>query len=137
MAKKYRSSAKENGQHPKTSFWAKEVEMTKKEERQRQIIRRLLERDDINLKDFDVDEALEQLDQGSPKLNWFYVILALLAIFGFAYAIIEFAPRNDLPQTSNFEEVTEQIKEQNKTIEKLEEKTEELEERLDELEERS
>lgn len=111
--------------------------MTKKEERQRQIIRRLLERDDINLKDFDVDEALEQLDQGSPKLNWFYVILALLAIFGFAYAIIEFAPRNDLPQTSNFEEVTEEIKEQDKTIEKLEEKTEELEERLDELEERS
>lgn len=106
--------------------------MTKKGKRQKLYYRlkdleNLSERERKRLENLTVDEALEQLDHGSPKLNWIYVILAVTAIFFIAWLVIESNPRQDEVPPNTIDEMTEEISTMQEEISSLEQRISTLE----------
>lgn len=80
-----------------------------------------------NLENLNVEETLETLDKGSPKLNWIYIILAMIGIFILVWVALTLSPNNDNPE--EYPEIN------GEKIEQLEKKVDRLEKRVDELEE--
>lgn len=76
-----------------------------------------------------VDETLEYLDKGSPKLNWLYITLAVAIIFLLIWLIMIMNPNADVaPTIDTAEEVNLQITDLESRIEVLEDQVESLEE---------
>ena len=76
-----------------------------------------------------VDETLEYLDKGSPKLNWLYITLAVAIIFLLIWLIMIMNPNADVaPTIDTAEEINLQIQEMETRIEALEDQVESLEE---------
>lgn len=98
--------------------------MAKNDKKKRSV--RLTDLEELNLKDLKIDETLEQLDQGSPRLNWFYIIIGLVLVFGFCYLLIEFSPRRDLPSAATVEQMSQELGRQHQQIKTLEEAKENL-----------
>jgi len=76
-----------------------------------------------------VDETLEYLDKGSPKLNWLYITLAVAIIFLLIWLIMVMNPNEDVaPTIDTAEEINLQIQDMETRIEALEGQVESLEE---------
>ncbi|MFW5445395.1 hypothetical protein ACN7UQ_04160 [Aerococcus urinaeequi] len=76
-----------------------------------------------------VDETLEYLDKGSPKLNWLYITLAVAIIFLLIWLIMVMNPNEDVaPTIDSSEEINLQIQEMESRIEALEGQVDSLEE---------
>lgn len=76
-----------------------------------------------------VEETLEYLDKGSPKLNWLYITLAVAIIFLLIWLIMVMSPDEEVaPTIDTAEEINLQIKDMETRIESLENQVEELEE---------
>ncbi len=76
-----------------------------------------------------VEETLEYLDKGSPKLNWLYITLAVAIIFLLIWLIMIMSPDEDVaPTIDRAEEINLQIKEMESRIEALEGQVDSLEE---------
>ena len=76
-----------------------------------------------------VDETLEYLDKGSPKLNWLYITLAVAIIFLLIWLIMVMNPNEDVaPTIDRSEEINLQIQEMESRIEALEGQVDSLEE---------
>ncbi|MFE0442275.1 hypothetical protein ACFW0C_06530 [Aerococcus sp. NPDC058936] len=76
-----------------------------------------------------VEETLEYLDKGSPKLNWLYITLAVAIIFLLIWLIMVMNPNEDVaPTIDTAEEINLQIQEMETRIEALESQVESLEE---------
>ncbi|AMC01515.1 Uncharacterised protein [Aerococcus viridans] len=76
-----------------------------------------------------VDETLEYLDKGSPKLNWLYITLAVAIIFLLIWLIMVMNPNEDVaPTIGRSEEINLQIQEMETRIESLESQVESIEE---------
>ncbi|WP_290491785.1 MULTISPECIES: hypothetical protein [unclassified Aerococcus] len=76
-----------------------------------------------------VDETLEYLDKGSPKLNWLYITLAVAIIFLLIWLIMVMNPNEDVaPTNGRSEEINLQIQEMETRIEALESQVESIEE---------
>lgn len=75
-----------------------------------------------------VDETLEYLDKGSPKLNWLYITLAVAIIFLLIWLIMVMNPNEDVaPTIDRSEEINLQIYDMESRISELESKVSELE----------
>ena len=75
-----------------------------------------------------VDETLEYLDKGSPKLNWLYITLAVAIIFLLIWLIMVMNPNEDVaPTIDTAEEINLQIHDMESRISELESKVSELE----------
>ncbi|WCG37359.1 hypothetical protein PML80_07480 [Aerococcus urinaeequi] len=75
-----------------------------------------------------VDETLEYLDKGSPKLNWLYITLAVAIIFLLIWLIMIMNPNTDVaPTIDRSEEINLQIHDMETRINELESKVSELE----------
>ena len=75
-----------------------------------------------------VDETLEYLDKGSPKLNWLYITLAVAIIFLLIWLIMVMNPNEDVaPTNGRSEEINLQIYDMESRISELESKVSELE----------
>ena len=75
-----------------------------------------------------VDETLEYLDKGSPKLNWLYITLAVAIIFLLIWLIMIMNPNADVaPTIDRSEETNLQIHDMESRISELESKVSELE----------
>ncbi|MFV8291251.1 hypothetical protein ACNNMX_04305 [Aerococcus viridans] len=75
-----------------------------------------------------VDETLEYLDKGSPKLNWLYITLAVAIIFLLIWLIMIMNPNADVaPTIDRSEEINLQIHDMETRISELESKVSELE----------
>jgi len=75
-----------------------------------------------------VDETLEYLDKGSPKLNWLYITLAVAIIFLLIWLIMVMNPNEDVaPTIDTAEEINLQITDLEIRISELESKVSELE----------
>lgn len=76
-----------------------------------------------------VEETLEYLDKGSPKLNWLYITLAVAIIFLLIWLIMVMNPNEDVaPTIDTAEEINLQIQDMETRIEALEGQVESLEE---------
>ena len=76
-----------------------------------------------------VDETLEYLDKGSPKLNWIYITLAVAIIFLLIWLIMIMNPNADMaPTIDRSEEINLQIHDMESRIKSLEDQVENLEE---------
>lgn len=76
-----------------------------------------------------VEETLEYLDKGSPKLNWLYITLAVAIIFLLIWLIMVMNPNEDVaPTIDTAEEIYLQITDLESRIEVLEDQVESLEE---------
>ncbi|PMC78600.1 hypothetical protein CJ191_08850 [Aerococcus viridans] len=76
-----------------------------------------------------VEETLEYLDKGSPKLNWLYITLAVAIIFLLIWLITIMNPHEDVaPTIDKTEEINIQIQEMESRIETLEGQVDNLEE---------
>ncbi|MFW3332717.1 hypothetical protein [Aerococcus viridans] len=76
-----------------------------------------------------VDETLEYLDKGSPKLNWLYITLAVAIIFLLIWLIMVMNPNEDVaPTIDRSEEINLQIHDMESRIKSLEDQVENLEE---------
>lgn len=76
-----------------------------------------------------VDETLEYLDKGSPKLNWLYITLAVAIIFLLIWLIMIMNPNADVaPTIDRSEEINLQIHDMESRIKSLEDQVENLEE---------
>ncbi|MFJ8450600.1 hypothetical protein ACIQ9H_00110 [Aerococcus viridans] len=76
-----------------------------------------------------VEEALEYLDKGSPKLNWLYITLAVAIIFLLIWLIMVMNPNEDVaPTIDSSKEINLQIQEMESRIEALEGQVDSLEE---------
>lgn len=76
-----------------------------------------------------VDETLEYLDKGSPKLNWLYITLAVAIIFLLIWLIMVMNPNADVaPTIDRSEEINLQIHDMESRIKSLEDQVENLEE---------
>ncbi|QOQ78793.1 hypothetical protein [Aerococcus urinaeequi] len=76
-----------------------------------------------------VEETLEYLDKGSPKLNWLYITLAVAIIFLLIWLIMVMNPNEDVaPTIDSSEEINLQIQEMESRIESLEGQVDSLEE---------
>ncbi|MEY8370025.1 hypothetical protein AAK938_00490 [Aerococcaceae bacterium 50-4] len=76
-----------------------------------------------------VEETLEYLDKGSPKLNWLYITLAVAIIFLLIWLIMVMSPDEEVaPTIDTAEEINLQIKDMETRIESLEGQVEQLEE---------
>lgn len=76
-----------------------------------------------------VDETLEYLDKGSPKLNWLYITLAVAIIFLLIWLIMVMNPNEDVaPTIDRSEEINLQIYDMESRIKSLEDQVENLEE---------
>ena len=68
-----------------------------------------------------VEETLEYLDKGSPKLNWLYITLAVAIIFLLIWLIMVMSPDEEVaPTIDTAEEINLQIKDMETRIESLE-----------------
>ena len=75
-----------------------------------------------------VDETLEYLNKGSPKLNWLYITLAVAIIFLLIWLIMVMNPNEDVaPTIDRSEEINLQIYDMESRISELESKVPELE----------
>lgn len=75
-----------------------------------------------------VEETLEYLDKGSPKLNWLYITLAVAIIFLLIWLIMVMNPNEDVaPTIDTAEEINLQITDLEIRISELESKVSELE----------
>lgn len=75
-----------------------------------------------------VEETLEYLDKGSPKLNWLYITLAVAIIFLLIWLIMVMNPNEDVaPTIDSSEEINLQIQEMESRIEALEGQVDSLE----------
>lgn len=75
-----------------------------------------------------VEETLEYLDKGSPKLNWLYITLAVAIIFLLIWLIMVMNPNEDVaPTIDSSEEINLQIHDMESRISELESKVSELE----------
>lgn len=76
-----------------------------------------------------VEETLEYLDKGSPKLNWLYITLAVAIIFLLIWLIMVMNPNEDVaPTIDSSKEINLQIQEMESRIEALEGQVNSLEE---------
>ena len=76
-----------------------------------------------------VEETLEYLDKGSPKLNWLYITLAVAIIFLLIWLIMVMNPNEDVaPTIDSSKEINLQIQEMESRIEALEGQVDSLEE---------
>lgn len=76
-----------------------------------------------------VEETLEYLDKGSPKLNWLYITLAVAIIFLLIWLIMVMNPNEDVaPTIDSSKEINLQIQEMESRIEALESQVDSLEE---------
>lgn len=76
-----------------------------------------------------VEETLEYLDKGSPKLNWLYITLAVAIIFLLIWLIMVMNPNEDVaPTIDRSEEINLQIHDMESRIKSLEDQVENLEE---------
>ncbi|MFW3497541.1 hypothetical protein [Aerococcus viridans] len=76
-----------------------------------------------------VEETLEYLDKGSPKLNWLYITLAVAIIFLLIWLITVLSPNEEVaPTIDTAVEINLQIQEMETRIEALEGQVESLEE---------
>lgn len=75
-----------------------------------------------------VEETLEYLDKGSPKLNWLYITLAVAIIFLLIWLIMVMNPNEDVaPTIDSSKEINLQIHDMESRISELESKVSELE----------
>lgn len=73
-----------------------------------------------------VDETLETLDKGSPKLNWIYVLLAMVILFLAVWITMLMNPETSVDDGTDGQTQTE-ITEIQEDIESLERRIEALE----------
>ncbi|MCZ0717294.1 hypothetical protein [Aerococcus kribbianus] len=78
-----------------------------------------------NLENMDIEKTLETLDKGSPKLNWIYVLLAMIVIFVLVWVVLTFLPGDNAGEQTEYS---------HQEIEELEERVNQLEERIDVIE---
>lgn len=75
-----------------------------------------------------VEETLEYLDKGSPKLNWMYITLAVVIIFLLIWLITTISPNEDPAEWNASEELNIQLTDMESRISELEDQVESLEE---------
>lgn len=76
-----------------------------------------------------LEEMLEYLDKGSPKLNWLYITLAVAIIFLLIWLIMVLSPDEDVaPTVDTAEDIQLQITDMETRIDELEDQIEILEE---------
>lgn len=86
-------------------------------------------RPSASIRDFDtrkMDETLETLDKGSPKLNWIYVLLTMIIIFLIVWVVMLLNPEAASDQAFSDSAYTENAE--------LEAEVESLESRIEVLE---
>lgn len=77
------------------------------------------------LENMNVEQTLATLDKGSPKLNWTYLLLAMIAIFALIWIGISLIPGEDVdeytnPNDTQIEQLEQQINDLEKRVEALE-----------------
>ncbi len=80
-----------------------------------------------DIENLKLDETLENLDKGSPHLNWGYLFIGLVTIFFVVWLLVEWASPN---KTDLY------VQTQTEQIQQLEQKVQRLEHRMQVLEDK-
>lgn len=92
--------------------------------------------DQISLPDQqEIERRLAELEKGSPRLNWFYLISGVIIVSLLIYFSFRYLTRERIPQIPN--RTIEEFRQQENHIQQLNQRLDALEERLKNLEERS
>ncbi|KAA9218400.1 MULTISPECIES: hypothetical protein [Aerococcus] len=80
-----------------------------------------------DIENLNIDETLENLDKGSPHLNWGYLLIGLIVLFLLVWGVLEIFSPNETE--AHFQSQTEQIKELENKVNHLEYRVKQLEDK--------